>query len=51
VLTTLPSVTLELSREDMLSNLERWLFRVKEEGPDPVLSRVQAIAELHAGKP
>lgn len=50
MLTTLPSVTSELSREDMISNLEGWLFRVKEEGVDPVLNRVQAIAELHAGQ-
>jgi len=44
-------VTLELSREDMLNNLKGWLSRVKEGGADPVLRRVQAIAELHAGQP
>jgi len=40
-------VTSELSREDMVSNLKEWISRVKEEGADPVLKRVQTIAELH----
>ena len=35
----------------MLSNLKGWLSRVKEEGADPVLKRVQAISELHTGQP
>ena len=35
----------------MLSNLKGWLSRVKGEGADPVLKRVQAVAELHAGQP
>lgn len=35
----------------MLSDLKGWLSRMKEEGADPVLQRVQVIAELHAGKP
>ena len=35
----------------MLSNLKEWLSRVKEEGADPVLKRVQAIAEFHARQP
>ena len=34
----------------MLNNLKAWLSRVKVEVPDPVLSRVQAIAELHGGQ-
>jgi len=51
VLTPLPSVTSELSREDMLSSLKGWLSRVNEERADLVLNRVQAIAELHAGQP
>ena len=33
----------------MLSYLGGWLSRVKE-GVDPVLKRVQVIAELHAGQ-
>ncbi|KAF9650925.1 hypothetical protein BDM02DRAFT_3185071 [Thelephora ganbajun] len=44
-------VTSELSREDMLNNLKGWLSCVKEEGADPLLKRVQVIAELHAGRP
>lgn len=35
----------------MLNNLKGWLSRVKREGADPVLGRVQAVAEFHAGKP
>jgi len=44
-------VTSELSREDMLNNLRGWLSRVEQEGADPVLERVQTVAELHAGQP
>ena len=51
MLTILSSVTSELSREDMLNNLNGWLSRVKQEGAGPVLERVQAIAELHARQP
>ncbi|KAF9792967.1 LETM1-like protein-domain-containing protein [Thelephora terrestris] len=43
-------VTSELSREDMLNNLERWLSRAKVGATDPVLKRIQTIAELHAGQ-
>jgi len=35
----------------MLNNLKGWLYRVEQEGTNPVLERVQAIAELHAGQP
>lgn len=31
----------------MLGDLKGWLSRVKEGGADPVLMRVQTIAELH----
>ena len=48
LLTFAYSVTSDLSREDMLSNLEGWLSHVKGEGIDPVLKRVETIAELHA---
>lgn len=51
ILTALLSVTSELSREDMVDNLKRWLSRAKQEGADPVPGRVQAIAELHAAQP
>lgn len=35
----------------MLDNLNGWLSRVKQEGTNTVLERVQTIAELHAGQP
>ena len=35
----------------MLSDLKGWLSRVKEKGADPVLKRVQTIAELHVREP